>query len=127
MRRHFRGMPTPDDFELQSEPLRRLKENEILLKPEFWSVDPYARVYPRAFGYKLPITMLGSQVGDISSILIGASNKTFLCMEDNYPNAIKNQRGASKIPLVGGILRSKAPSRGLWMPELVLYGIRELA
>ena len=65
MRRHFRGMPTPDDFELQSEPLRKLRENEILLKPEFWSVDPYARVYPRAFGYKLPITMLGSQVGDI--------------------------------------------------------------
>ena len=26
-----------------------------------------------------------------------------------------------------GSLRSKAPSRGLWMPELVLYGIRELA
>ena len=49
------------------------------------------------------------------------------CMEANYPSAMKNQRGASKIPLVGGILRSKAPSRGLWMPELVLYGIRELA
>ena len=58
-------MPTPDDFELQSEPLRRLIENEILLKPEFWSVDPYARVYPRAFGYKLPITMLGSQVAEV--------------------------------------------------------------
>ena len=65
MRRHFRGMPTLDDFELQSEPLRRLKENEILLKPEFWSVDPYARVYPRSFGYKLPITMLGSQVAEV--------------------------------------------------------------
>ena len=24
-------------------------------------------------------------------------------------------------------MRSKAPSRGLWMAELVLYGIRELA
>ena len=47
-------------------------------------------------------------------------------MEANYPYAIKNQRGASKIPLVGGILRSKAPSRGLWMLELVLYGIRLL-
>ena len=54
-------------------------------------------------------------------------NRTFPCMEANYPYAIKNQRGASKIPLVGGILRSKAPSRGLWMPELVLYGIRLLA
>ena len=48
-------------------------------------------------------------------------------MEANYPYDIKNQRGASKIPLVGGILRSKAPSRGLWMPEVVLYGIRLLA
>ena len=48
-------------------------------------------------------------------------------MEANYPYAIKNQRGASKIPPTRGILRSKAPSRGLWMPELVLYGIRLLA
>ena len=48
-------------------------------------------------------------------------------MEANYPYAIKNQRGASKIPLVGGILRSKAPIRGLWMPELVLYDIRLLS
>ena len=45
----------------------------------------------------------------------------------NYPFTIQNQRGASKIPLVWGILRSKAPSRGLWMPELVLYGITLLA
>ena len=30
--------------------------------------------------------------------------------------AIKNQRG--------GILRSKALIRGLWLPELVLFGIR---
>ena len=40
---------------------------------------------------------------------------------------MENQRGASKMHLLGGILRSKAPSRGLWMPELVLYGIRLLA
>ena len=33
-------------------------------------------------------------------------------METNYPYAIKNQRGASKKLLVGGFLRSKAPSRG---------------
>ena len=40
------------------------------------------------------------------------------CTERSYyrrPYAIKNQRGASKKPLVGGFLRSKAPSRGLWM------------
>ena len=52
---------------------------------------------------------------------------TFSAWKPPIPYAIKNQRGASKIPLVGGIFRSKAPSRGLWMPELVLYGIRLLA
>ena len=43
-------------------------------------------------------------------------------MEATCPYAIKNQRGASKIPPNGGILSSKAS-----MPELVLYGIRLLA
>ena len=52
-------MPTLEDFEIKSEPLQKLKDNEILLKPEFWSVDPYARIYPISFGYKLPMTMLG--------------------------------------------------------------------
>ena len=57
----------------------------------------------------------------------GAYNRTFPCMEANYPYVIKNQRGASKIPLVGGILRSKAPSREHGMSGLVLSGIRLLA
>ena len=33
-----------------------------IIRPEFWSVDPYARIYPISFGFKLPMTMLGSQV-----------------------------------------------------------------
>ena len=37
-------------------------------------------------------------------------------MEANYPYAIKNQRGASKKPLVGGF----------GCEELVLYGIRDI-
>jgi len=64
-KKHFQGMPTMEDFELISEPLPELKENEILVKPEFWSVDPYARIYAIAFGYKLPMTMLGSQVAKV--------------------------------------------------------------
>ena len=39
----------------------------------------------------------------------------------------KEPAWASKISPNGYILRSKAPSRGLWMPELVLYGMRLLA
>ena len=37
----------------------------------------------------------------------------------NFPNPSQLQ--------ILTILRSKAPSRGLWMPELVLYDIRQLA
>ena len=37
--------------------------------------------------------------------------------------AKKNQLGLT----LGGILRSKATRRGLWMPELVLYGTKLLA
>ena len=40
-------------------------------------------------------------------------HRTFTCMEANYLN--------------GGTLRYKAPMRGVWMPELVLYGIRLVA
>ena len=65
MKRHFQGLPTLDDFELKTEPLHPLKENEILIKPEYWSVDPYARIYPASFGFKLPMTMLGSQVSRV--------------------------------------------------------------
>ena len=53
----------------------------------------------------------------------GAYDRTFPCMKANHPSVIKNQRGVSKIPLVGGTLRYKAPSRGLWMPVLLLYAI----
>ena len=53
----------------------------------------------------------------------GAYKRTFPCMEANYRYAIKNQQGVSN----GGILRSKALSRGLWMPERVLYGISHIA
>ena len=38
----------------------------------------------------------------------------------------KETAQGKKYPLME-VFCSKAPSRGLWMPELVLYGIRELA
>ena len=46
-----------------------------------------------------------ADLGDISSILVGAYIRTFPCMEATYPYAIKNQRKARN-----------AHSRGLWVP-----------
>ena len=40
----------------------------------------------------------------------GAYNRTFPFMEDNYPYTLKNQRGASKKPLVGGFGTHQAGS-----------------
>ena len=48
-------------------------------------------------------------------------------MEATYPLCHKELARSKQNTPLGCILRSKAPSRGLWMPELVLYGIRELA
>ena len=50
-------------------------------------------------------------------MMVDVCDHTFPCMEATYPYAIKNQRGVSKIPLVGCF----------GCDELVLYGIRELA
>lgn len=60
--RHFDGLPVAEDFQCVEEELPELQDGQLLVQPEFWSVDPYARVYPRAYGYTLPVTMLGSQV-----------------------------------------------------------------
>ena len=62
-------------------------------------------------------------VGDTSSTLICAYSRTFPCMEANYHYAIKNHRGACKIPQVGGYFAT----RGFGCDKLVLYGIRLLA
>ena len=43
------------------------------------------------------------EFGDLYSVLIGVYIRTFPCMEANYSYAIKNQRGASKIHLVGAL------------------------
>ena len=48
-------------------------------------------------------------------------------MEATYPLCHKEPARSKQNAPNGGILRSKAPSRGLWMDELVFYGIRELA
>jgi len=73
MKRHFKGLPTLDDFELVSESLPKLSVNQILLQGEYWSVDPYQRAYPLAYGLRVPNTMIGSQVAKV----IESKNHTY--------------------------------------------------
>ncbi|XP_059607982.1 prostaglandin reductase 1-like [Phlebotomus argentipes] len=61
--RRFEGEPKVSDFKLVQEELKTLEENEILCEAQFWSVDPYMRVYMES--HPLGVTMIGGQVARI--------------------------------------------------------------
>lgn len=64
LRNAFSGLPRVDDFEIQEEQLRPLKNGEILVEAEYLSVDPYMRVYMSQLTNKgAGFTMIGGQVG----------------------------------------------------------------
>jgi prostaglandin reductase 1 len=66
LKRHFEGEPKLDDFELsEKQPLKSLNDRDVLTEALFWSVDPYMRAYPKTFGMKVPMTMIGSQVAKV--------------------------------------------------------------
>lgn len=62
LKQHFVGAPKHEDFELVEEELPALKENEILFRSLFLSVDPYMRPYTARMTTPLPFTMIGSSL-----------------------------------------------------------------
>ncbi|XP_077106254.1 prostaglandin reductase 1-like isoform X1 [Ranitomeya variabilis] len=64
MVRHFEGVPKVEDFKLIEKELPPLKDGEILLESEYWSVDPYMRLYSR-YALKDGDVMMGSQVARV--------------------------------------------------------------
>jgi prostaglandin reductase 1 len=57
---HFDGFPKEDDLKLVEEDLPELKDNEVLLKACYLSVDPYMRLF--APSLSIGSTMIGEQV-----------------------------------------------------------------
>ena len=81
--------------------------SQIIVFLAVWSIS-MSRTFPRSYysvSYAIKNQLIAKNV----------YNRNFPCMEANYPYAIKNQRGASKKPLVGGF----------GCDELVLYCIRD--
>ena len=63
------GVPTEDNFRLETAPIPDLKEGEILIRTRFLSVDPYMRGRMNAGasyapGVELDEVMVGGAVGD---------------------------------------------------------------
>ena len=71
-----------------------------IIRPEFWSVDPYARIYPISFGFKLPMTMLGSQV--IIMTMLGS--QVFFCQQVKLCQRASNQKLKLKIVTITFIM-----------------------
>ena len=64
------GVPTEDNFRLETAPIPDLKEGEILIRTRFLSVDPYMRGRMNAGasyapGVELDEVMVGGAVGDV--------------------------------------------------------------
>ncbi|KAJ8729946.1 hypothetical protein PYW07_016984 [Mythimna separata] len=59
--KRFEGTPKKSDFKIVTSNLPKLKDQEILVKAEWISVDPYMR--PFTFTYDLPYDQFGYQVG----------------------------------------------------------------
>ncbi|GAB0090741.1 prostaglandin reductase 1 [Sergentomyia squamirostris] len=61
--KRFEGEPKVENFQLVEEELKTLEDNEILCEAQYWSVDPYMRVYidERPLG----VTMIGGQVAKV--------------------------------------------------------------
>jgi prostaglandin reductase 1 len=56
----FKGEPKLSDFKLVEEELPALKDGEILIEAQYWSVDPYMRPYMSR--YPIGSQMIGGQV-----------------------------------------------------------------
>lgn len=54
----FEGEPKLSDLELVEEELGELKDGQVLVEAEWWSIDPYQR----AFSFPPGSTMIGGQV-----------------------------------------------------------------
>ncbi|XP_040273189.1 prostaglandin reductase 1-like [Bufo bufo] len=61
--RHFEGAPKLEDFKLIEKELPPIKDGEVLLESEFWSVDPYMRAYSKSL--KEGDVLMGSQVARV--------------------------------------------------------------
>ncbi|XP_063362330.1 prostaglandin reductase 1-like [Cydia amplana] len=60
VKKHFKGVPKRDDFEIVETELPPIKNGEILIKTEWISVDPYQRAYNSR--YPIPYDQFGYQV-----------------------------------------------------------------
>ncbi|MEE6459018.1 hypothetical protein FKM82_000506 [Ascaphus truei] len=64
--KHFEGAPKLSDFKLKELELPKIKNGEVLLEAEYFSVDPYMRPYSKRMMKEGDI-MMGTQVASLTA------------------------------------------------------------
>jgi hypothetical protein len=123
---HPRGLPTPADFHLDTQPVPEPAEGEVLLQTRYLSLDPYMRnlmdeVGP---GYAPPVGLGQTMVGGTISRVVASRNPRFRAGQIVLSNAgwqdYALSDGADLTPL-GDLSQPSLALGGLGMPGFTAY------
>ena len=123
---HPRGLPTPADFHLDTQPVPEPADGEVLLQTRYLSLDPYMRnlmdeVGP---GYAPPVGLGQTMVGGTISRVVASRNPRFRAGQIVLSNAgwqdYALSDGADLTPL-GDLSQPSLALGGLGMPGFTAY------
>ena len=123
---HPRGLPTPADFQLDTQPVPEPADGEVLLQTRYLSLDPYMRnlmdeVGP---GYAPPVGLGQTMVGGTISRVVASRNPRFRAGQIVLSNAgwqdYALSDGADLTPL-GDLSQPSLALGGLGMPGFTAY------
>jgi NADPH-dependent curcumin reductase len=123
---HPRGLPVARDFHLDTQPVPRPADGEVLLRTRYLSIDPYMRnlmdeVGP---GYAPPVRLGQVMVGGTVSRVVASRNRRFQVGETVLSNAgwqdYALSDGSDLVPL-GDLAQPSLALGGLGMPGFTAY------
>lgn len=123
---HPRGLPAARDFHLDTQPVPRPANGEVLLRTRYLSIDPYMRnlmdeVGP---GYAPPVRLGQVMVGGTVSRVVASRNPRFQVADTVLSNAgwqdYALSDGSDLMPL-GDLAQSSLALGGLGMPGFTAY------
>ena len=123
---HPRGLPTPDDFRLETQPVPSPAEGQLLLRTCFLSLDPYMRnlMDETGPGYAPPVPLGQPMVGGTVSRVVASRNPRFRAGDMVMSNAgwqdYVLSDGDGLMPL-GDMARPSLALGGLGMPGFTAY------
>lgn len=121
-----RGLPKPDDFHLDPQPVPEPAEGQVLLQTRFLSIDPYMRnlmdkVGP---GYAPPVGLGEVMVGGTVSRVVASRNPRFKAGETVLSNAGWQEYAlsdGSDLTALGDLSEPSLALGGLGMPGFTAY------